>query len=204
MLAAFIREWGKGHDVVYGLREKRNEPTWLQVSRKAFYRVNRLVADSDIILDMAEFFLITRAVRDAIVANASTFPFLRSEVSFVGFDVKGIPYERQKRAAGRTHYNLLGLWLFAVAGIMSSTTLPLRLAAYLFLPLAVVDTVLLAASLATGSTGAFRALVAISLLYLGFFASALCIYQARIYKNVVKRPLYIVDWRKSVLDRRDA
>lgn len=199
MLAVFLAEWENGYDVVYGLREKRNEPPWLSASRKLFYRLNRLVADSDVILDMAEFFLVTRAVRDAITANASTFPFLRTEVAFVGFEIKGIPYERQKRAVGRTHYNLVGLWLFAVAGIMASTTLPLRLAAYLFPLLVVADVALLA----TGGAGAFRALVALSLLYLAFFASALCIYQARIYKNAVKRPLYIVDWRKSLFDRRE-
>ena len=202
MLAVFLGEWENGYDIVYGLREKRNEPRWLQWSRKAFYRLNRLVADSDIILDMAEFFLITRTVRDAVVANASTFPFLRAEVAFVGFEIKGIPYERQKRVVGRTHYNLVGLWVFALAGIMSSTTLPLRLAGYLFPLLAVVDLVLLGVSLATGHAGPYRALVALTLLYLAFFASALCVYQARVYKNVVKRPLYIVDWRKSVLDRR--
>jgi dolichol-phosphate mannosyltransferase len=202
MLVTFLAEWEKGHDIVYGLREKRNEPAWLQATRKAFYRVNRLVADSDIILDMAEFFLITRAVRDAIVANRSTFPFLRSEVAFVGFDSKGIPYERQKRAAGRSHYNLVGLWVFAIAGIMASTTLPLRLAAYLFPVLAAIDAVLLTSSLVTGHVGPYRALVAVTLLYLAFFASALCVYQARIYKNVVKRPLYVVDWRHSMLDRR--
>jgi dolichol-phosphate mannosyltransferase len=204
MLAVFIAEWERGHDVVYGIRAKRNEPRWLQATRKLFYRVNRLVADSDVILDMAEFFLITRAVRDAITANASTFPFLRTEVAFVGFDSKGIPYERQKRAAGRTHYNLAGLWVFATAGIMASTTLPLRLAGYLFPGLVAVDVALFAWSMATGSVGAFRALVATTLLYLAFFATAVSIYQARIYKNVVRRPLYIVDWRKSHLDRRDA
>lgn len=203
MLSVFLAEWEKGYDVVYGLREKRNEPKWLQASRKLFYRLNRLVADSDVILDMAEFFLVTRAVRDAITANASTFPFLRTEVAFVGFEVKGIPYERQRRAAGRTHYNFVGLWLFAVGGIMASTTLPLRLAAYLFPPLAVLDLALLAVSSLTGSAGAYRALVGVTLLYLAFFVSALCIYQARIYKNVVKRPLYIVDWRKSLFDRRE-
>ena len=44
--------------------------------------------------------------------------------------------------------------------------------------------------------------MAVTLIYLAYFVSALCIYQARIYKNVVKRPLYIVDWRKSFFERR--
>jgi dolichol-phosphate mannosyltransferase len=201
MLATFLVEWERGYDVVYGLRDKRNEPKWLHLIRKGFYRINRLVADSDIILDMAEFFLITRAVRDAITLNASTFPFLRSEVAYVGFDIKGIPYERQKRAAGQTHYNLVSATRFAIAGILSSSTLPLRLAAYVFFPLALADAMLFVLAVTLGRPWPFQTLVAVTLLYLAFFVSALCIYQARIYKNVVRRPLYIVDWRKSATNR---
>lgn len=201
LIASFIEEWEQGYDAVYGRRDKRNEPTWLHLVRKGFYRLNRLVADSDIILDMAEFFLITPPVRDAIMANTSTFPFLRSEVAFVGFSIKGVPYERQKRAAGQSHYNLVSAARFAIGGILSSTTLPLRLAAYLFLPLVLADGVLLGAAVGGGWNGAFQALVTLNLLYLAFFVGALAIYQARIYKNVVQRPLYIVDWRHSALNR---
>ncbi len=200
LIPAFLDSWEQGYDVVYGRRDKRHEPKWLHLIRKGFYRLNRLVADSDIILDMAEFFLITPPVRDAIVANASTFPFLRSEVAFVGFSITGIPYERQKRAAGESHYNLLSATRFAIGGILSSTTLPLRLAAYLFFPLAVLDGVLLALSIGAGRPGAFQLLMASNFLYLTFFVAALCIYQARIYKNVVQRPRYIVDWRQSRLN----
>lgn len=201
MIATFLEEWEAGHDVVYGRRDKRQESRVLQLLRKGFYRLNRLVADSEIILDMAEFFLITPPVRDAILANASTFPFVRSEVAFVGFSAKGISYERQRRAAGRSHYNLASAARFAIGGILSSTTLPLRLAAYLFPLLALANVVLLAAAVGGGRTGAFQALVAVNLLYLAFFVGALAIYQARIYKNVVQRPLYIVDWRHSALNR---
>jgi len=44
----------------------------MHLARKAFYRLNRLIADSDIVLDMAEFFLISATVRDAVLANHST------------------------------------------------------------------------------------------------------------------------------------
>lgn len=200
MIATFLEEWEAGHDVVYGRRDKRQESRFLQLLRKGFYRLNRLVADSEIILDMAEFFLISAAVRDAVLANASTFPFIRSEVAFVGFDVKGIPYERQPRVAGRSHYNLLSASRFAIGGILSSTTLPLRLCAYLFFPVAILDVALVALSLG-GRAGAFQVLVAANLLYLAFFVGVLAIYQARIYKTVVARPVYIVDWRRSLWNR---
>jgi hypothetical protein len=98
MIPHFVLEWEKGYDIVYGKREKRPEPYPIHLMRKLFYRLNRSVADSEVILDMAEFSLIGSHVRDVIVANRSTFPFLRSEVGYAGFERKGLLYERERRA----------------------------------------------------------------------------------------------------------
>lgn len=201
MLPVFLQHWKNGFDVVYGRRDKREEPLAMQLARKAFYRLNRLVADSDIILDMAEFFLISAAVRDAVLANASTFPFLRSEVAYVGFELKPVPYQRQRRVAGESHYNLIGATKFAIGGILSSSTLPLRLAAYLLPLVAIVNLILIALAYRAGRLGPFELFVVVSVAYLSVFVASLGLYQARIYKNVVHRPLYVVDWRKSSLNR---
>lgn len=201
MLAQFTQEWENGFDVVYGQRAERSEFIGMHLLRKAFYRLNRLIADSDIILDMAEFFLISASVREAILDNASTFPFLRSEVAYVGFKCKGIPYKRQPRAAGKSHYNLLRTVKFGVAGILSSSTMPLRLSAYLFLPLAMVNAFVLLGSGAQIVRG-FQVLVVVDFLFVAFFLAVISIYLARTYKNVVRRPLYVVDWRHSRATRR--
>ncbi len=145
MIPQFVKEWESGYDIVYGQRDRRMEFIGMHLARKAFYRFNQLIADSDIALDMAEFFLISASVRDAILANHSTKPFLRSEVAYVGFRRKGIPYQRQQRVAGRTHYNLLRALGFAIGGILSSSTFPLRLSAYLFPLLAIANIGLLRA-----------------------------------------------------------
>jgi len=194
MIPQFVQEWRQGNDVVYGRRDRRQEFVGMHWARKAFYRVNRLIADSDIVLDMAEFFLISASVRDAILANHSTKPFLRSEVAYVGFQRKGISYERQPRAVGRTHYNLLRAVEFGVAGILSSSTFPLRAAAYLFPPLVIANLALLAAD-------RFEGLVVLDLLYLAFSLAMISIYLARTYKDVVQRPLTVVDWQRSELNR---
>jgi dolichol-phosphate mannosyltransferase len=194
MIPQFVREWQQGHDVVYGQRDRRREFVGMHLARKAFYRVNRLIADSDIVLDMAEFFLISASVRDAILANNSTKPFLRSEVAYAGFQRKGISYERQPRLAGRTHYSLLRAVEFGIGGILSSSTFPLRLAAYLF-PLLVIANLWLLAQ------DRFEGLVVLDLLYLAFILAVICIYLARTYKDVVHRPLSIVDWNRSTLNR---
>lgn len=194
MIADFLAAWQQGYDVVYGQRNQREEFILMHWARKAFYRLSRLIADSDFVLDMAEFFLVSAPVRDAILANRSTKPFLRAEVAYVGFRRKGIPYRRQQRIAGRSHYNLWRATEFAVAGILSSSTFPLRLPVYLFPVLVVVNFVLLWA-------GRFPWLVMLDLLYLAFFVAMLGIYLARTYKDVVQRPLTVVDWQRSLFDR---
>src|SRR5260370_14521814 len=83
---------------------------------------------------MAEFSLFTREVRDAVLNENTSFPFLRASIARVGFRRAAIPFKREKRIAGNTHYNLIRLSVFAVAGILSASTLFLRLPIYL-LPL---------------------------------------------------------------------
>lgn len=190
MIPQMVREWEQGYDVVYGKRERRKEFWVLHLARKAFYRINRLLADSESIVDMGEFYLISSSVRDAALANCSSLPFVRSEVAYVGFRRKGIPYERQRRVAGSSHFRLGRIVRFALAAILSSSTFPLRLSVYLFPGLIVASVVLLALDW-------FHALVALNLAYIAFFLSMISIYLARTYKDVVGRPISVVDWRRS-------
>ena len=195
LIPAFVEGWEKGYDVVYGKRDRRPEFFALHLTRKAFYRVTRMIADSDFVLDMAEFSLITASVRDAILSQRSTLPFLRSEIAYVGFRRKGISYGRGPRAAGKTNYNMTHITAFAITGILSSSTFPLRLSFYAFPFLAVLNIALL-------GWGKFHALVTLDFLYIGFFFAVICIYLARIYKDVVGRPLSVVDWGRSAFGER--
>ncbi|MFO0670802.1 MAG: glycosyltransferase family 2 protein [Polyangiaceae bacterium] len=200
MIPRFIERWLAGVDVVYGLRDKREEFYLMHVGRKLFYRGTRRVADHEIILDMAEFFLVDKRVRDAALTTKSTFPFVRGQVGFVGFKREGIPYKRQKRIIGETHYNLLGAARFGVAGILSSSTLPLRILAYVGVLFFVVNLALAAALIALGPAvgiaHAATVLVAFVVFQLGWVLlafGALGLYLARVYKDVVGLPLYVVD-----------
>ena len=200
LIPQFIEEWRKGYDIVYGLRWKRSELHVVHLMRKAFYRINKAVADSDIILDMAEFALVGAYVRDQMLANNSTYPFLRAEAAFVGFQRKGIAYQRQPRLRGKTHYNFMGMARFAIAGILSSSTFPLRLVAYVCWPLLLLDLVLLIAIAVMASpTRLFLVGVMVNMVFLVFSIAFVALYLARTYKNAVARPLYIVDWRYTTI-----
>lgn len=204
LIPTFLDEWEKGHDVVYGLRGNRPESRLIVEARRVFYRLNRFMADNEVILDMAEFSLISAHVRDAMVDNQSTFPFLRTEIGYSGFRRIGIPYDRQARIVGNSHYNLFRMTAFALGGILSSSTFLLRLGAYVAPPLLLANVLLAALDVFTGSGGSrgFRLAVLLDLMYLIAFVAVLCIYQARVYKDGVNRPVFIVDWRRSSIDER--
>ena len=200
MIVTFIGHWEEGFDIVYGVRDHRAEPFVLTWVRKLFYRVNKMIADSDILLDMAEFCLISADVRDAVVANRSTFPFVRAEIAHFGFTRKGLRYDRQSRIAGRSHYSLYGMWRFAVAGILSSTTVPLRIPLYLLPLLVALNLFGFWGEVSGRWPWGFELLVMADLLYLAFGFAFLALYTARNYRNVVGRPVAVVDWKRSALD----
>ncbi|HRF98883.1 MAG TPA: hypothetical protein PLZ51_26920, partial [Aggregatilineales bacterium] len=171
--------------------------------RRVFYWLLRRLADNDVILNMAEFALITKQVRHEIINNKSTFPFLRTEVGYVGFKRVGIDYIRQKRAYGKTHYNFIGMSAFAIGGILSSSTYLLRLAAFIGAGLLPLNIILLMVTWANGWIHAFPTLVTLDLMYLIFFMAVISVYLARIYKNGVGRPLFVVNWRNSTYHHPD-
>jgi len=200
LIEEFVSKWQEGYDVVYGIRHDREEWWPLKKCRNAFYRVLRAMADMDIVLYMAEFALIGRNVRDAVISNRNTFPFFRSEIGYAGFSRFGIKYKRQQRVAGRSHYSLPRMLTFAAAGILTSSTFLMRLAAYSWPVMAALAVGLMIWDAIEHSTRGFEWAVIALLLYVSFFMMAFGLYIARIYKNGMGRPVFIVDEKKSSLN----
>jgi dolichol-phosphate mannosyltransferase len=200
MLPKFIEEWLGGADVAYGIRSQREEFVLMHLARKAFYRLIRAISDHEIVLDMAEFFLVDKRVREKVLSTKSTVPFVRGQVGYVGFKRVGIPYKRERRITGQTHYNLISAISFGMAGILSSSTLALRLLAYVGVVAFLLD---LAGGVAVVALGGEVGLTTGQRLIVGFLAlqlgwmmlafGAIGLYLARVYKNTVGLPLYIVD-----------
>ncbi|HKO03869.1 MAG TPA: glycosyltransferase family 2 protein [Candidatus Acidoferrales bacterium] len=201
MILEFAEKYEQGYSIVYGERVDREEPAVLKSARKLFYRLLHMVADEEIVLDMAEFSFFTREVRDAIVNENTSFPFLRASIGRVGFRRAAIPFKRQKRIAGSTHYNLMGLSIFAIAGILSASTLFLRLPIFL-LPLCLLA--LTGLGIAYIQTHSLWFLLAGALIFAAYAGSTLAftaLYVARTYKNGLQRPNAFIDHSKSILQR---
>ena len=164
-----------------------------------FYRIVRLVADAEFVEWMSEFAMMTRQVRDAILVPKTTYPFLRAELGYVGFKRIGIPYRRAKRQHGRTHFNFWGMIRFAVGGLLSSSTFPLRLILYIAAAVGVCFPMIVWwRSLNEGQVTTLAVLV--GLYFLIVTVPLMSLYLARTYKNGVARPVYVVDWTETFLD----
>lgn len=200
LIPAFLAGWRAGHDIVYGERAHRPEPAPITWGRKFFYRFARFTADYDIILDMAEFCLITAAVRDAVVSTRSVQPFVRGEIAYYGFSRHGIRYARQKRVYGRTHYDLPRMVEFGLQGVLSTTTLPLRLPVFSLPLLALVNLALAAAYFIGHWSEAYHVAMWINVIWLAVAASFIGLYLGRDYRNRVARPMVVVDWARSAIN----
>ena len=198
LINKFLYYYKKGYKIVYGERNKRPEFFLINFLRKLFYRFTKLIADYRFNLDMAEFSLISKDVINIIVANNSSFPFLRNEIAYAGFKSKAISYDRNKRLIGKSHYNLLGMLKFAVAGILTTSTFPLRLNLWLSILIGILN-ILVSIFFYSGYLS-FKDLTIILFLeftLLFFLISFISIYISRIYKDVISRPKFIVDFENS-------
>jgi dolichol-phosphate mannosyltransferase len=188
MIDTFSQHLEDGAEIVYGLRTDRQEPRVLKECRRFFYRILQSVADEDILLDMAEFSMFTREVRNAVIQENSSFPFIRASIARVGYRRVGIPYARELRIGGRTHYNVPGMVIFALAGILASSTLLLRIPIFVF-PLWVLFITVLAIIYASSqAVWAAAGIAWLGLVFLGFTAAVMALYIGRTYKNGLERP----------------
>lgn len=198
LLAKFLKAVDQGAHTVYGIRSERPEPAHIIFFRWLFYWVNQHIADGPIKLWMAEFGMFTRPVRDYILANKTTFPFLRAELAYVGLRMEGVPYVRQPRLRGASHYNFWRMSMFAIAGFLASSTFPLRASLYLSAGFAALY-LLLVPALGLGLVEAGALASVMTLAFLLVTVPMLSLYLARTYKNVTGRPVFFLDPDRSRL-----
>jgi len=194
LIREFLVAIDNGSDIAYGVRQSRQEPSYRSALRKIFYRVVSLVSDDPFRLDTGEFSMFTNELKQAALSENNSFPFLRASLSRVGFKSTGVPHDRRMRLGGQSSLNAIGMVNFAVGGLLSSSTFPLRLALYL-LPIHIfVMAGLGLMSLLTGSTSPliFALYIANVLMMVQF--AFVSVYLARTYKNGLLRPSsFVVD-----------
>lgn len=135
-----IEKWKNGFEVVLGKRINRNTDTWAKrVSANLFYSLHNKISDPEIPSNVGDFRLMDRKVVDALKKLPESKRFMKGLFAWIGFKTSFIEYNRMKRIAGKTKFNGWRLWNFALEGITSFTTAPLRLWTYLGILVAAIS-----------------------------------------------------------------
>ena len=115
-------------DVSYGVRGKRDAPWLLRAGYAAFYRLIQRAADHEWPRDAGDFCVFSARCQQALLALPEQSRMLRGLRSWVGFRQAGIVYDRPARQHGSSKYNLGKLTALALQGLISFSSVPLRLA----------------------------------------------------------------------------
>lgn len=130
VIPSMIEEFTLGHDIVYGVRAgRKSDTTFKRQSAWLYYRILGMMG-VDIVLDHADFRLMSRRALTALERYPEVNIFLRALVPLLGFKTTCVYYDRVPRQAGESKYPLGRMISLALEGITSFSMRPLRLIAY--------------------------------------------------------------------------
>lgn len=202
LIAQMIEKWREGYDVVYAKRVSRDADTLVKRSSAGmFYKFFNYLSEMPIPENVGDFRLMSRRVVEAIKKLPEKDRFMKGLFCWPGFKNTTVEFERQEREQGDTKFNYWKLWNFALNGITSFSSLPIRMGVYLGLIVSafafVYGFMVMFKTLVTGVDVPGYASLLVVVLFLGgiqlFFMGLLGEYIGRIYKEVKARPIYIVE-----------
>lgn len=201
LIPSMIERWKEGADVVIGRRSERTSDSFLKrFTARGFYRVFNYFADDPIPEDAGDFRLLDRKVLEVINLLKEKNRFMKGLLSWPGFDVAFVEYERPERAAGETKWNYSKLFGLALDGIVAFSTLPLRLAFILGLgssafALAYAIFLIIRTTVQGIDLPGYASIMVVSLTFSGLILICLGVigeYLGRIYIEVKQRPIFVV------------
>ncbi|MFN4234419.1 MAG: glycosyltransferase family 2 protein [Bacteroidia bacterium] len=202
LITDLYAKYKEGYDVVYAKRkERRGESAFKKVTAKLFYRILKRITDIDIPLDTGDFRLIDRKVVNYLNQMPEQNKFLRGQIAWLGFKQTEVLFNRDKRKYGKTGYSLGKMLRLAMDGITSFSDIPLQLVTKLGFTISFVSFIIILYAIyshfilertITGWTSLIISSMfigGIQLISIGIIGE----YISRINKNVLKRPLYIIE-----------
>lgn len=201
LIADFLRKWEEGYDVVVGVRRRRSSDTaFKRRSAALFYAIFNELCGRRLIPNAGDYRLMNRAALDALNSLPERVRFTKGLYAWVGFRQAIVPYDRPARVAGTSKWNAWKLWNFALDGITSFSTLPLRIWSYVGFAVAMLGFVYAAwitvRTLLFGvDVPGYPSLMVAVLVLGGLILMSLGIlgeYLGRVFEESKGRPLYIV------------
>lgn len=196
-----IEKYESGAQVVLARRVDRGNDGFLKRnSASYFYRIINAISDSPVEANVGDFRLMSRPVVDAIKRLPENRLFMKGLLSWVGFRTEIVDYSRPARSVGVSKFNGWKLWNFALEGITSFSSAPLRVWTYIGSTIGafsiiyavwIVMVKVIYGNPVPGYSSLFAAILflgAVQLIGIGVLGE----YIGRIYSEVKRRPRYIV------------
>ncbi len=202
LIPDLVARWQEGFDVVYGTRDLRAGESWLKRwTARTFYRLIGRISTTPIPADTGDFRLLDRRAHQALKQLRERHRFMKGLFAWVGYRQTALVYQRDARHSGTSKFNYWKLWNFALEGITSFSTVPLRLATYLGLMTALVAFifgiwVVVKAMFFGDPVPGYPSLMAVILFLGGLQLLALGVigeYLGRLFTEAKQRPLYLLD-----------
>jgi polyisoprenyl-phosphate glycosyltransferase len=205
LILELVKYWREGYDVAYAKRTRRDgESVFKKATAYGFYRIIQSVSRIKIPEDTGDFRLLSRRAVDALKQLREQHRFMKGLFAWIGYPQKAVPYRRDPRHSGETKWNYWRLWNFALEGITSFTTAPLKVATYLGLLAAfgafVFGVGLIIDTLIHGNPVAGYPSLMVTMLFLGgvqlITLGIIGEYLGRMFDEAKGRPLYLLNQYK--------
>jgi glycosyltransferase involved in cell wall biosynthesis len=202
LIPQFVAKWREGFDMVLGVRSKRDEEGFIRRSlSRTYYKVMRSMTSVEIPPNAGDFRLIDRKILDVIAKMPEKHRFMKGIFAWPGFKVASIEFQANVRANDtRSSWSFFKLWRFALDGLFSFSTAPLKIWTYVGVASAAAAFIYLAITLVQKifygiSAPGYASLLVVVLFFNGLLMISNGIqgeYIARIFEEVKGRPLYVV------------
>jgi len=201
LIPVIVQKWISGAKVVNAVRTSRTSDGYLKrFTAKIFYSLYNAITDYKIPKNVGDFRLIDREVADILLQLPERTLFMKGIVPWIGFPSDSVEYMRAPRVAGQTKWHYWQLWNFALDGITSATTAPLRIWTYIGTLVSVIAFIyamflIIRVFLFGIDTPGYASLM-VAILFIGglnmLSLGILGEYVGRISTEVKARPLYVI------------
>ncbi|KVD79241.1 bactoprenol glucosyl transferase [Burkholderia sp. ABCPW 14] len=213
LIPLMIDHWRRGAEVVAARRTNRKCDSFAQRTASAlYYRVHNALSEVEMPENVGDFRLMDRQVVDALRSLPERRRFMKGLFAWVGFRTVIVEYQREPRRAGRSKFSGWRLWNFALEGITSFSTVPLRSWTYVGLVIAILAFaygafITIRTLLFGNPVPGYASLISVILFMSGIELIGIGVvgeYVGRIYHESKQRPIYLVRRRYRTESREGA
>ena len=202
LIGDMLEKWREGYDVVYGIRQSRNEDSLTKrVTAGVFYRIFNSLTSVPVPVNSGDFRLMDRRVADRLRELPERTRFMKGLFAWLGYKSTAVYYDRPGREEGKTTWSYWKLWNFALDGLTSFSTVPLRVWTYVGLIVSLMSfgyaSFLIFRTFIEGVDLPGYASLMVVILFLGgiqlISLGVLGEYLGRVFIEVKQRPIYLID-----------